>query len=45
MKNLLDLLPKTKKLIDDAKKQPTNEDRIAALEEAIAELALAEEDK
>lgn len=40
MKNLLDLMPKTKELINKAKKQPTNEERISALENAVADLAI-----
>lgn len=40
MKKLLDLMPKTKELIENAKKQPTNEERITALENAVADLAI-----
>lgn len=40
MKNLLDLMPKTKELINKAKKQPTNEERISALENAVADIAI-----
>lgn len=41
--NKLDILsfcPKTKELIENAKKQPTNEERITALENAVADLAI-----
>lgn len=40
MKKLLDLMPKTKELLEKAKAQPTNEQRITALENAVADLAI-----
>lgn len=34
------ILPKTQKLIDELKEQPTDKDRISALESAITDLAM-----
>ena len=42
-KTFLDLLPKTKELLEKLKDKPTTEERVAALEAAIAELALKED--
>lgn len=40
MKKLLELMPKTKDMIEKSKTQPTTEERITALENAVADLAI-----